>query len=103
MPLYPHTRNQVQVLIKTAYRTIEKRMVDLDTIDICEMVCNDQSMSRYRMCQYLLWMVDEIEKWDSKKAGRWIGWVIDRMEVMGFMTNEESRQMIRVDKETGNE
>ena len=51
---------------------------------------------------YLLWMLDEIEVMDdSKKAGRWLGYVIGRAEALGLMENEESRNIVREDVKNG--
>jgi len=54
---------------------------------------------------YLLWMLSRIKnmkKGDNTQAARWIGYVQGVMECHGLITNEESRNMIRKDKELGN-
>lgn len=53
---------------------------------------------------HLLWMLEKIEGManDPAKAGRWMGYILARMEVFGFFTNEESRNLIREDVGSGN-
>lgn len=49
---------------------------------------------------HILWMLGEIRKMNSDqsaKAGRWIGWILRDLEVLKIITNEESRDMIRID------
>ena len=50
---------------------------------------------------YLLWMCEEIKKnkKDPLKASRWIGWIFSKMESMGMMTNDESRNCAMRDKD----
>ncbi len=56
---------------------------------------------------HLLWMLQEIAgmkvnpKGNSRKAGRWIGYVIGRLESPELLTNEESRNMVRQDVQNG--
>ncbi len=48
---------------------------------------------------HLLWMLDEIKemKNDSGKAGRWMGYVLARLEALKLLTNQESRDIVRKD------
>jgi len=110
MALYSHTLEKIRDFIKNKFFSIQSTRADVDTIDIASMLSHLHEYSRietteyYRMCQHILWMLDEIEKTqDSKKAARWIGYVLDRMEILGFLTNKESREMIRIDKNAGRE
>ena len=53
---------------------------------------------------HVLWMMDEIEKMNSSpKAGRWIGYATRGCEELGLLTNEEARDLTRVDVENGDE
>lgn len=108
--LYPHTIDSLRKLIQDRCPDIEAEFIPLDSInlrmalrDYC-VFKHDENTNFYKMCQYLLWMIDGVEKMEeSAKAGRWMGWILAYMEMLGFMTNEQSREMVRVDKETGNE
>ena len=56
-------------------------------------------------CEDILWMLEEIEKMDPAekgKAGRWFGWIAGYLEVMEFLTNAQTRDMVRVDVKNGN-
>ena len=48
---------------------------------------------------HLLWMIDKIEKMkdESKKASRWLGFIIGRLEALNLLDNEKSRDIIRED------
>lgn len=51
---------------------------------------------------HLLWMLDEIEDMDDlPKASRWIGYATGRCEDLELLTNQESRDLTRVDVENG--
>ena len=51
---------------------------------------------------HLLWMLDEIDRMDDlPKASRWIGYATGRCEDLELLTNEESRDLTRVDVENG--
>lgn len=54
---------------------------------------------------HLLWMSEEIKKMNntSGKAGRWIGYVLARLETMELLTNQESRNLIKKDVLNGYE
>lgn len=55
---------------------------------------------------HILWMLGEIENMkcdQSAKAGRWIGWILANMEFMNIISNEESRDMIRIDVTNNND
>ena len=64
--------------------------------------------NRMRTYQYCLWMLDQIE-WTPKstdphnaaKMGRWIGYVFGRLEMAGLITNQDSRDMARIDSHAG--
>ncbi|MDD5547506.1 MAG: hypothetical protein PHN74_01205 [Candidatus Pacebacteria bacterium] len=58
--------------------------------------------SQENMPAYLLWMMKEMQKFDdSVKAGRWIGWIMAHAEVLGIMTNKQSRRLARMDCKRG--
>lgn len=51
---------------------------------------------------HLLWMMAELQGFSNDidgvaKAGAWIGWVIAHAEMLGLMTNDESREEKRKD------
>lgn len=51
---------------------------------------------------YLLWMMQEMQKFDdSVKAGRWIGWIMAHAEILGIMTNKQSRRLAKMDCRQG--
>jgi hypothetical protein len=108
MSLYPYTISRLRSMIRRRLFKIEAKAIDIGSINIVEVIRHRDSIGEtesaefYRMCQYILWMLDEIDKMRNPlKAGRWIGWVLAYMEMMGFVTNDESRTMIRVDREAG--
>ncbi len=48
----------------------------------------------------LLWMIGEMQTFDDYgKASRWIGWMLRDIELLELITNEQSRVLIRSDKE----
>lgn len=102
-PPYAHTIGTLRALIRKQYRHIGPRNFNVDEIDIREVVLDDVSSpvtARFRLCQYTLWMLDEIEKMQNiRKADRWMGWCLRNMELMGMLTNGESRELVRVDKD----
>lgn len=56
---------------------------------------------------YLLWMLDEVEKMDTKsiddalKAARWMGWVFAWIEIWGIWHNKITRDVVRLDRSMG--
>ena len=51
---------------------------------------------------YLLWMMQEMQKFDdSVKAARWIGWIMAHAEILGIMTNKQSRRLAKMDCRQG--
>ena len=54
---------------------------------------------------HLLEMIKEIQDAGPKslKAARWLGWVLRDMEERGFLTNEQSRNLVRIDVQNGDE
>ncbi|MEX2090744.1 MAG: hypothetical protein WD989_01255 [Candidatus Paceibacterota bacterium] len=110
MSLYPYTTSKMRAMIRRRFFRIESKKSDLNSINIVEVIRHrddigeTESTDFCRLCQHILWMLDEVKNTrDRTKAARWIGWVLAHMEVMGFITNEESRNMVRIDKEAGNE
>ncbi|MDO8571650.1 MAG: hypothetical protein Q7R79_03140 [bacterium] len=70
-------------------------------------VSSDKSAMGENLPAYLLWMVNEIETMDRTsakactKAGRWIGWVLSKVEDLGLWDNEKSRDFTREDVVAG--
>ena len=92
--LYEHTIGELQKMIINKFPEAVPESMDIDTIDRSD---------HARVCRYILWMFDEIKTFTNKvKAGRWIGWILSRMEEMGFIENKDSRNMTREDKRLGN-
>ena len=51
---------------------------------------------------HLLWMADEMQGFnDSAKAGRWMGWIIAHAEILGVITNSQSRELAKKDSAEG--
>ncbi len=51
-----------------------------------------------KLPEYLLWMLEEIEKMDgSRKATRWLGYVIGRIETLELCNNSKPRDIVRID------
>ncbi len=50
---------------------------------------------------YLLWMMRELQTFDDEREiGSWMGWVARSMEVLGFFTNHECRDLMCSDKDS---
>jgi len=46
----------------------------------------------------LFWMMKKMQTFDdSAKAGRWIGWIMAHAEMLGIMTNKQSRKLAKKD------
>ncbi len=55
------------------------------------------------LASHVLWMAEEMQTFsDSAKSGRWMGWIFARAEIIGLLTNEESRMLTKKDSEEGN-
>jgi hypothetical protein len=51
---------------------------------------------------HLLWMMAEMQTFtDSAKAGRWIGWIIAQAEILGVITEKQSRRLAKKDSHQG--
>ncbi len=84
MVLYPHSRDKLKEIIKEEYPDSSPEK-DIDDVP-----------------SYCLWMLDELSEFDdSKKAARWLGWILGRLESIGLLDNEESRRIVRKDVEKG--
>lgn len=45
---------------------------------------------------HLLWMMRKMQSFDdSAKRGRWIGWILAHAEMLGIMTNKQSRKLAK--------
>lgn len=63
-----------------------------------------QSRGFDNMPNHLLWMTYEVTRMDNRrKAGRWIGYVLGWLEANEIITNEESRNIVRVDAHCRND
>lgn len=50
----------------------------------------------------LFWMMKKMQTFDdSAKAGRWMGWIMAHAEILGIMTNEQSRRLAKMDCRQG--
>lgn len=50
----------------------------------------------------LLWMMDKMQTFDDvAKRGRWIGWVMANAEMLGVLTNKQSRKLSKKDSDSG--
>jgi hypothetical protein len=51
---------------------------------------------------YLLWMMEELQSFSNRsKRGRWIGWIIAHSEILGLLSNKQSRKVVTLDVEEG--
>ncbi|MBX4211782.1 MAG: hypothetical protein KW806_03280 [Candidatus Yanofskybacteria bacterium] len=104
MFLYPNSRKVAAQKILSRFPEARPQEVDLNTIDL-KSAGHSQQVQQQLAC-HLLWMLEGISQMSferSAKAGRWLGWVFAYMEVMGITTNEDSRNMSRVDAHNGND
>lgn len=88
---YPGMIEKIRVKIEEKFSGIEPK---------CDPERNPKNIP------HLLWMLSQIEEFGknkSAKAGRWMGWIMCALEIIGVITNEESRNMIRDDVERGYE
>ncbi len=54
------------------------------------------------MPSHLFWMTKEMQSFDdSAKVGRWIGWIVAHAEMLGIMTNKQSRKLAKKDSHEG--
>ena len=104
MAFYPHSTASFLEMIKNKFPFAETKEYDLAQLNL-DRIRFDWNL-QLMFCEDLLWMLDKVEKMGPEergKAGRWIGWIAGYMEVMGFLTNAQTREIVRVDKESGNE
>ncbi len=84
MVFYPNSRDKLKEIIKEEYPNSYPKK-DIDDVP-----------------SYCLWMLDELGEFDdSKKAARWLGWVLGRLESIELLDNERSREIVRKDVEKG--
>lgn len=89
---YPNLTRELKQIIAQKFPEAERyknMYLDVDYID-----------NHFQMACYLLWMLDELQKFepdDVAKRGRWIGYVQARMEAMGLITNTKNRELTRKD------
>lgn len=53
---------------------------------------------------HLLWMMDEMQAFDPSsvaKRGRWIGWIIAHVEMLGIIESVQSRKLAEEDSHSG--
>ena len=54
------------------------------------------------MPNHLFWMMRKMQSFDdSAKTGRWIGWIIAHAEILGVITNKQSRKLTKKDSQKG--
>ena len=92
----------------TICEQIEKRIINLGKKccfsyrpqRIERMNCRD--LNNYELCCHIRWMIREIQKMnDSNKRGRWIGWIIARVEIMELICPDEVFLLVREDVNNG--
>jgi hypothetical protein len=50
----------------------------------------------------LLWMMDTMQSFDDMtKRGRWIGYIMAHAEMLGILTNKQSRKLSKKDSKKG--
>ncbi|HEY4474956.1 MAG TPA: hypothetical protein VJC06_03475 [Candidatus Paceibacterota bacterium] len=86
---YPILTQGLKEVIAEEYPDAKPVFKDVDTItDDFEMIC------------YLLWMLDELQKFrldNPARRGRWIGYVQGRLEALGVLTNKRNRELTSPD------
>lgn len=86
------------------YPNLLPRQEDLSRIDREKLVRSKRTQKR--VLEHILWMLDlvgEMGKEKSGKAGRWMGWIFAHLEIMGLITNADSRDMARIDARNSND
>jgi len=104
---YLHTTCGIRESIHKRYPLLRENLSDRSgLLDLENITSTDGYAENERrlLCQHILWMLNQISRMgppDAKKAARWIGWCLAYMEVMGFMTNTQSRVWVRSDVADG--
>ncbi len=101
MSHYPKTTYALRQLIDTKYPGCTAVETDPDNINNYALLMFEPV--KKKMASYLLWMLERIEEMsaaDATKAARWMGWVLAKVELMNFMTNKDSRTLVRQDVKT---
>jgi hypothetical protein len=83
-------------MINKDYRELEPKLVNNPRLI---------DFKKFRNISHCLFMVMKIQEMgqQSLKAARWLGWLLRDMEERGFLTNEQSRNLVRVDVQNGDE
>ena len=84
---YPNLTKGLKEIIRKSFPDAEPKYKNVDNLETnFELVC------------YLLWMLDELQKFDdSARRGRWMGYVQAMMETEGLMLNADNRKLTRLD------
>lgn len=89
MALYPHSIASIRELIKMRFPIAEAKECNLDML-----------MDERIMCEHILWILKKVENMlpaEKGRAGRWMGRAVAYLEVMGFLTNTQTMDLMRVD------
>ena len=103
MPYYPHTIKELRIIIRRRHPDLIPREHDMGLIDLSKL--RIYAGTALDITEHILWMQNKIENMEPEnaaKAGRWSGWVFAYLEVMGIITNQNSRDMSRIDSRAGN-
>lgn len=86
---YPYTLTALLDMIGKEYDDLPQKFNLKKTNGIC----------------HILEMLKEVQDAEPKslKAARWLGWVLRDMEERGYLTNEQSRNLVRIDVQNGDE
>src|SRR5689334_9055515 len=98
MAYYRYTILKLRMFICKKNTISSAEEMDLAEFDLSKVLSS--GTARQDFLNYILWMLKKIEEMEPDKpakAARWIGWVLAYMEMLGFMTNSDSRNFIRVD------
>lgn len=90
---YPHLTAGLKEIIRKEFPYARPVFTDVDFIP-----------NGFRMACYLLWMLDQLQTFapdEVAQRGRCMGYISDRMEVMGLLTNKRTRELTRLDVEAG--
>jgi hypothetical protein len=93
---YPYTMAAVLDVISKEYAKLEPILIQNPDMINCKKLIN---------INHVLMMIKEIQDAEPKslKAARWLGWLLRDMEERGFLTNEQSRALVRIDVQNGDE
>ena len=90
MQYYPAVTTGIRAVISERFSGAVPTLKDVDTIH-----------GDFEMAEYLLWMLEELQKFQGPelmgRRGRWIGYIHQGCERLGIITNAENRRLTKQD------